>query len=764
MAISKNKYILLSLLVCIGSGQAFPQDSNIDEMSVYDSMATDPLLSAPTTDTPATSTVVLPEEEEKAQIEAQPKAIEKTAKKSLQKKSDAKLIIPEKKEDIASDIQMSTLEEQDDLQSLKEDIGEVVFEKDEKKSPKMIEAEKIVEEKKSTVNAPSLNVKSPNGQNIEEKPNEKAEIIADQDLNFDVGTEEKDLLNLSKFVQSKISSKEWDDLAIKSKLEKYEVQKGDYLWKISKQLFGSGFYYSKIWSLNPQITNPHEIEPGTVLAFDTGDADSFPQVQVGMFSETGADEVVSSGDGKSSSDWIKERKKLIDQGVYFQFASEETYEDLERLEKQQRNKEYEKYDPPLSDIAISEPGDQYDSSGFDKSSKIVFNYKEGFFLNTFVTTNVVQDVGEIKATSKEAVFIHKHDTIYVNFDKSTKVKPGDLFSAYTAGGEIKHPVSDRSGFLYTTTAQIKVIRKIDDVWECLVVDQSGLLQRKDRLTVYTPKIGKIAKTYSRRSVEAAIIGSFRESLTGMSFGDVVYIDRGRADGVELGNTFDVYSFIDRGTLKKITPTPTYRIGELTVINLTDNFATALITGSFNEIGLGSIAVMRTQEEQARMLRLKNKDKLSDVKKIEGKALDELDVELNLDDVSQDILNKADQVQLTEDELEELERQERDKSVIKDSERDVKELDRLESEIKGAEGSLNESKVDEDKFLEQQSLEDLEKKTKATDPNAFESLNEIEKDVGRKYLDEDLNNKENPYGLTEFDLEEVDELLNTDFKK
>jgi hypothetical protein len=352
----------------------------------------------------------------------------------------------------------------------------------------------------------------------------------------------------------------------------------------------------------------------------------------------------------------------------------------------------------------------------------------------------------------------------VNFDKSTKVKPGDLFSVYTAGGEIKHPVSDRSGFLYTTTAQLKAIRKIDDVWECLIVEQSGLVQRKDRLTVYTPKIGKIAKTFSRRNVEAAIIGSYRESLSGMSYGDVVYIDRGRADGVELGNAFDVYSFVDRGTGRKITPSPTYKIGELTVINITDNFATAIITNSTTEITLGSIAVTRTQEEQARSLRLKNKDKLQDVKKIEGKALDELDVELNLDDVSQDILNKADKIQLTEDELEELERQERDKSVIKDSQRDVKELDRLESEIMDAESSLNESKVDEDKFLEQQSLDGLEKKSKQPDPNAFESLNEIEKDIGRKYLDEDINNKENPYGLTEFDLEEVDELLNTDFKK
>jgi hypothetical protein len=733
MAISKNKYLFLVLLVGLMHANVQGQDgsgNDLEEVNVFESLQ----------DAPAGS----------------------------------------------NDVKMSNTEEQDDLLSLKEDVGEVVFEKDTGPTPLTPTAPTASDQAGSLTtptvqsgNAPiepadavkkgPLNVVNPPGQTAEVSKNEKTEIIADEAVSFDIGSEEKKLVELSKYVQNKITPKEWDDMAIKAKLEKYEVQKGDYLWKISKQLFGSGFYYSKIWSLNPQITNPHEIEPGTVLAFDTGDADSFPKVQVGAFADDEIQGAREGGTYTSANDrnrpaWMQERKKLIDQGVYFQFASEETYEDLERLEKQQSNLEYEKYDPPLSEIAIKEPSDSYDSAGFDKSNKIIFNYREGFFLNTFVTTNVVQDLGFIKASPKEAVFINKHDTIYVSFDKGAQVKPGDLFSVYSAGGEVKHPVSDRSGFQYSTTAQVKAIRKIDDVWECMIIDQSGIVQRKDRLSFYTPKIAKISKTFSRRNIEAAVIGSYRDSLTGLSYGDVVYIDRGRADGVELGNVFDVYSFVDRGTQRKITPSPTYKIGELTVINITDNFATVLITGSMNEISLGSIAVTRTQEEQARTMRLKNKDKLGEVKKVEGKALEELDVELNLDDVSQDILTKADKIQLTEDELEELERQERDKSVIKESERDVKELDRLESEIKDAESSLNESKVDEDKFLEQQSLEDLEKKSKQQDPNGFESLNEIEKDIGRKYLDEDINNKENPYGLTEFDLEEVDELLNTDSKK
>ncbi len=749
-----NKRLLIAILATLMTARLGAQDSvssDLEEVNIYESLK-------------KSSDI---EDNSKAEIskEETPKeeVIEAT-KKEITKKEATKNASADRTG--GSEVKMSTLEEQDDLQSLKEDIGEVVFEKSKEKGSEKEETQKV------EVKGGTLNAQTPTDSTVKKEEglgDEKAEIIADKSLNFDTGNEEKKLLNIAKLIGKKITPKEWDDIAVKAKLEKYEVQKGDYLWKIAQKLFGSGFYYSKIWALNPQITNPHEIEPGTILSFDTGTADALPNIQVGEFME---DEYIPSKGGgaytglseKDRPAWLQERKKLIDQGVYFQFASEETYEDLERLEKAQRNSEYEKYDPPLNQIQIKEPGEQYDDSGFDKTSKIVFNYKEGFFLNSFVTTNVLQDLGEVKASAKESVFIHKHDTIYINFDKAAKVKPGDLFTVYTTGGEVKHIISDRSGFVYTTTAQIKAIRKIDEVWECLVVEQSGIVQRKDRITVYTPRIGKIARTYSKRSVEAAIIGSYRDSLSGIAFGDVVYLDRGRADGVELGNLFEVYSFVDRGTQRKITASPTYKVGELTVINITDNFATALVTSSSNEINLGSIAITKTQEEAARALRLKSKDKLKEVKKVEGKALDELDVELNLDDVSQDILNKADKIQLTEDELEELERQERDKSVIKDSERDVKELDRLEGEIKDAEKSLNESKVDEDKFLEQSNLEEQEKKAKQPDPNAFESINEIEKDIGRKYLDEDINNKENPYGLTEFDLEEVDELLNTGHKK
>jgi hypothetical protein len=699
-------------------------------------------------------------------------------------------------------VDLSEKEEIDDLGSLKSDLGDILIDEEKNKNDKV---DKILKGKSGELTFGEDEVETIETQ----KKDEKAFLVNDDEaptveqtgdkapLIFDVGDEELELLEVAKFIQSKIPQNEWDEIAEAAQIESYTVQEGEWLWKISKQLFGSGFYYAKIWALNPFITNPHEIEAGMTLVFSTGSSDTPPEVALGSFDD---DESVKSigkdgkvklgaklteGEDKRVKDlsaeitqlldnfedfgdditppWIREKKRLLKNGVYIQYASNETYKDLTDAAATSLIKEYENYEPPFTKINI--PGSQeseYDEGGFDKDAKISFQFKEGFHLNTFVTQNIIQDFGYVTAAKLKGR-LSQGDLVYVKFDPGVRVEPDDLFSVYVAGGKVEFDDSDREGYRYTIQGQIRAIRQINDVWEAQIFESSGVINRSDRITVYTPKIDRILKTFNSRIIEAAVIEGHEKRKSLFAFGDVVYIDRGRADGVELGNVFEVYSFMDRLTNKKITPSPTYKIGELLVITLTDNFATALISNSSSDIRVGNVAITKTAEDAARTTKIRSRKNRLEAKRLEEQALEELDVELNMDDLNEELLEKADKIKLTEDELEELERQEREKSILKDHERDLRSLEKLETEIEEAEKILQEARTDEDQILEQQNLDEVERKNK-TKKDEYSSVNELEEEFGKKYLDENLNNKDNPYGLTEYDIEEIDELLNTEQAK
>lgn len=50
----------------------------------------------------------------------------------------------------------------------------------------------------------------------------------------------------------------------------YTVQRGDTLWDICAGSFGKPWYWPTLWSMNPQITNPHWIYPGDLLQLRGG--------------------------------------------------------------------------------------------------------------------------------------------------------------------------------------------------------------------------------------------------------------------------------------------------------------------------------------------------------------------------------------------------------------------------------------------------------------------------------------------------------------
>lgn len=65
----------------------------------------------------------------------------------------------------------------------------------------------------------------------------------------------------------------------------YVIQPGDTLWDISDQFVDDSYWWPKLWSLNPDIPNPHRIYPGMKIMFFPGASPFGPLTQVADLGE-----------------------------------------------------------------------------------------------------------------------------------------------------------------------------------------------------------------------------------------------------------------------------------------------------------------------------------------------------------------------------------------------------------------------------------------------------------------------------------------------
>ena len=315
------------------------------------------------------------------------------------------------------------------------------------------------------------------------------------------------------------------------------VVKGDTLWDICEGLYGTPWVWPKVWQLNPHITNPHWIYPGTKLR------------------------------------------------VYYEIPK--GFETVTAIEESAPKPELEPEvtptptptppPPPLPPKAPTLTFSEIDQVGF-------------------ITPFRPKGDGVILGEERQRKLIGAADKIYLQFQKSAETQKGDRFFVFATSEIIKHPVTNQDvGYLNTILGVVEVTEVSAEFAKALVISSYGSLSPGDKLMPYKKRSGEITLEAGAEPIEGNIILS-----TGDSFliGDrqIVFIDLGEADDIKAGNRFEVYQ--EPKVAGPFASEAKYilsaePIGELLVLAVEQETAAALVTRALHEFTPGERIRLKT---------------------------------------------------------------------------------------------------------------------------------------------------------------------------
>jgi len=299
--------------------------------------------------------------------------------------------------------------------------------------------------------------------------------------------------------------------------ETHTVQKGDTLWDLSARYYRNAWGWPKLWSYNPQITNPHWIYPGDVVR------------------------LVPPGGGMLPPPAPKEASNLPTKIV-----------------------------------------------GRPRGPSGIFLRQTGF-----VEPGELAQAAKIIGSKEEKMMLGTLDEAYVEFPKEKPFRVGERYTVYHPTQEVKHPLTGKTlGHMVEILGEGEV-RAVTDgkIARVVIVDSINPIERGYLIGPLKRQFKIVQPVTDKADMQALVVATLHpRDLIGAE--NIVFVDRGKNDGVEIGNRFivtrrgDGYQpLLARGPVDdKRFPRET--IAEIVVVDLRDHIATGLVTHSTQEARVG----------------------------------------------------------------------------------------------------------------------------------------------------------------------------------
>lgn len=319
---------------------------------------------------------------------------------------------------------------------------------------------------------------------------------------------------------------------LEERYEEHTVVTGDTLWDLAGEYYGDPWKWPDIWELNAFVTDPHWIYPDQVL-------------KIRITSET----------VRRTPEVLPGQPVPVEQPI------------------------------PSSLPALASLPER----------DMTFRVRLKSNLIDFISPRKLSTAGEFIESYNEVYMLSDQDTAYFKYEGDAPITIGDQFTLFRHDHKVKHPARwGKVGWLVDTVGELEVIdigedRKGRPVYTGRIVDATADINLDDRLLPLESRPVNITVNPATRDVQGYIIEA-TEGLLAIGEGHIVFLDVGSDDGVQVGNTFQIYR--EAYNKKKAPP---YYVGNLIVIKTMAETATALVTFSRKDLRAGDMVVSEVLE-------------------------------------------------------------------------------------------------------------------------------------------------------------------------
>ncbi|NOS35560.1 MAG: LysM peptidoglycan-binding domain-containing protein [Deltaproteobacteria bacterium] len=314
----------------------------------------------------------------------------------------------------------------------------------------------------------------------------------------------------------------------------YIIKKGDTLWHISERFLEDPFKWPVLWKHNTYIRNPHLIYPGDTVKITPEGIEIIARKERGL-------------------DYLPEGLQVEKLEAPVEAAPPVVEEVVEQ--------------PPL--VTVKSPA----GSGAG-----------------FVSKKEFEASGVILKSKENAILLGQGDVVFVAFAGGTEVTVGDRFAIYNVGEKVRHPVSGRKVGYLTEMLGIGEATSVDHTVEVRIETAYREIEKGAKLKPLEQFAGETVVKEPDVSVDGVVLATV-EDKGGVAEKDMIYIDRGEGDGLEVGDI--MYLYRDREKVKNPMASgkivlPPVKLGKLILINVKESTSSAFIVQSFKAAKRGDI--------------------------------------------------------------------------------------------------------------------------------------------------------------------------------